>query len=149
MQWQGGRLCVRLHKGKVMLNEERIKLMTKMASYETNEGKKNVSIGSYFRGDYISLQVIKSVISGTVGFFIVFAMVIFYDFEVFMADIYKMDLLEFGKNVMIAYLVFVIVYAIVSYGVYMHRYTKARKSLKQYYNNLKKLSYLYDKESKR
>ena len=51
-----------------MLNEERIRLMTKMASYEANEGKKNVSIGSYFRGDYIGLQVIKSVISGTIGF---------------------------------------------------------------------------------
>ena len=56
-----------------MLNEERIRLMTKMASYEANEGKKNVSIGSYFRGDYIGLQVIKSVISGTIGFFIIFA----------------------------------------------------------------------------
>ena len=55
-----------------MLNEERIRLMTKMASYEANEGKKNVFIGSYFRGDYIGLQVIRAVISGTVGFFIVF-----------------------------------------------------------------------------
>lgn len=55
-----------------MLNEERIRLMTKMASYEANEGKKNVSIGSYFRGDYIGLQVIKSVISGTIGFFYYF-----------------------------------------------------------------------------
>ena len=36
-----------------MLNEDRIILMTRMASYEENEGKKNVSIGSYFRGDYI------------------------------------------------------------------------------------------------
>lgn len=132
-----------------MLNEERIKLMTKMASYEANEGKKNVSIGNYFRGDYIGLQVIRSVISATIGFFIVFAMFIFYDLETFMTDIYKMDLLQFAKNVIIAYLVFVIVYALVSYGVYMHRYTKAKKSLKMYYNNLKKLSYLYDKEYKR
>ena len=132
-----------------MLNEDRIKLMTKMASYEANEGKKNVSIGSYFRGDYIGLQVIRSIVSGTVGFLIVFAMFIFYDLETFMADIYKMDLLQFGKNVIIAYLVFVIVYALISYGVYMYRYTKAKRSLKMYYNNLKKLSYLYDKEYKR
>ena len=132
-----------------MLNEERIKLMTKMASYEANEGKKNVSIGSYFRGDYIGLRVVKSVLNATVAFLIVFAMFILYDFEVFMADIYKMDLLQFGKSVMIAYLVFVIVYALISYFVYTHRYTKARKSLKIYYNNLKKLAYLYDKENKK
>ena len=132
-----------------MLNEERIRLMTKMASYEANEGKKNVAIGSYFRGDYIGLQVIKSVISGTIGFFIIFAVYLGYDLETFMTEIYKMDLLLFGKNVVIAYLIFVGVYAIISYAVYTYRYTKAKKSLKLYYNNLKKLSYLYEKEGKK
>ena len=132
-----------------MLNEERIRLMTKMASYEANEGKKNVSIGSYFRGDYIGLQVIKSVISGTIGFFIIFAVYLGYDLETFMTEIYKMDLFLFGKNIVIAYLIFVGVYAIISYAVYTYRYTKAKKSLKLYYNNLKKLSYLYEKEGKK
>ena len=132
-----------------MLNEERIKLMTKMASYEANEGKKNVSIGSYFRGDYIGLQVIRAVISGTVGFFIVFGMYILYNFETLMADIYKMDLLQFGRRVIIAYLIFILLYAAVSYAIYTYRYTKAKKSLKRYYNNLKKLSYLYDKETRK
>ena len=132
-----------------MLNEERIRLMTKMASYEANEGKKNVSIGSYFRGDYIGLQVIKSVISGTIGFFIIFAVYLGYDLETFMTEIYKMDLFLVGKNVVIAYLIFVGVYAIISYAVYTYRYTKAKKSLKLYYNNLKKLSYLYEKDGKK
>lgn len=132
-----------------MLNEERIKLMTRMACYEANEGRKNVSIGSYFRSDYIGLQVIKSLVSATVAFCILFGMFIMYDFEVFMADLYKMDLFEFGKSVIIAYLVFTAIYGIISYGVYTYRYTRARKSLKIYYNNLKKLAYLYDREGKR
>ena len=132
-----------------MLNEERIKLMTKMAAYEADEGKKNVAIGNYFRGDYIGLQVIKSIISATIAFVIVFGLFVFYDFEVFMSDIYKMDLLGFGKTVVIAYLIFVAVYALISYMIYTYRYTKARKSLKMYYNNLKKLAYLYDKEGRR
>ena len=132
-----------------MLNEERIKLMTKMASYEANEGKRNVSIGSYFRGDYISLQVIKSIINATVAFAICFALFVFYDFEVFMADIYKMDLLNLGKSVLTVYVVFTAGYALISYLIYTHRYSKARKSLKMYYNNLKKLAYLYDKEGKK
>ena len=132
-----------------MLNEERIKLMTKMAAYEANEGKKNVAIGNYFRGDYIGLQVIKSIISATLAFLIVFGLFIFYDFEVFMSDIYKMDLMGFGKTVVIVYLIFVAVYALISYMIYTYRYTKARKSLKMYYNNLKKLAYLYDKEGRR
>lgn len=132
-----------------MLNEERIKLMTKMAAYEADEGKKNVAIGNYFRGDYIGLQVIKSIISATIAFVIVFGLFVLYDFEVFMSDIYKMDLLGFGRTVITAYLVFVAVYALISYMIYTYRYAKARKSLKMYYNNLKKLAYLYDKEGRR
>ena len=132
-----------------MLNEERIKLMTKMAAYEADEGKKNVAIGNYFRGDYIGLQVIKSIISATIAFVIVFGLFVFYDFEVFMSDIYKMDLLGFGRTVITAYLIFVAVYALISYMIYTYRYAKAKKSLKMYYNNLKKLAYLYDKEGRR
>ena len=132
-----------------MLNEERIKLMTKMAAYEADEGKKNVAIGNYFRGDYIGLQVIKSIISATIAFVIVFGLFVFYDFEVFMSDIYKMDLLGFGRTVITAYLIFVAVYALISYMIYTYRYAKAIKSLKMYYNNLKKLAYLYDKEGRR
>lgn len=132
-----------------MLNEERIKLMTKMAAYEADEGKKNVAIGNYFRGDYIGLQVIKSIISATIAFVIVFGLFVFYDFEVFMSDIYKMDMLGFGRTVITAYLIFVAVYALISYMIYTYRYAKARKSLKMYYNNLKKLAYLYDKEGRR
>lgn len=127
-----------------MLNEERIRLMTKMASYESGEGKKNVSIGSYFRQDYISLQVIKSVISATIAFFIMFGMYLFYDFEIFMQDIYKMDLLVFARNILLVYLVVVAGYGIVSFIIYSHRYKKAKQSLKRYYNNLKKLSTLYE-----
>lgn len=120
-----------------------------MACYEAKEGRKNVAIGNYFRGDYIGLQVIKSVISATIAYILIFAMFILYDFEVFMADIYKMDLLDFAKSVIIYYLIFTVGYAVISYGVYTYQYTRARKSLKTYYNNLKKLSYLYERETKR
>ena len=126
-----------------MLNEKRIILMTKMASYEENEGKRNVAIGSYFRSDYIGWQVLKSIISATIAFVVVFGMYIFYDFELFMTDIYKMDLLEFAKRVFTLYLWTIGVYAVISYVVYTVRYSRAVKSLKTYYVNLRRLSDMY------
>lgn len=122
-----------------MLNEERIVLMTKMASYEAHEGKKNLAIGSYFRSDYIGWQALKSIISASIAFVVVFAMYIFYDFEAFMIRIYKMDLLEFAKSVLFAYLWAVGGYALLSYAVYAVRYHRAKKSLRTYYVNLHKL----------
>ncbi len=127
-----------------MLNEERIILMTKMAAYEAKEGKKNMSIGKYFRSDYIAIQVIKAVISATIAFAVGFALFIFYDFEVFMQDIYKMDLLAFARNVLIYYAVAVVGYGGIAYVICSYRYAKAKKSLKRYSHNLKKLSSLYD-----
>lgn len=126
-----------------MLNEERIILMTKLASYEMNEGKKNVAIGNYFRSDYIGGQVIGSIIRATVAFAICFGIYLFYDFESFMQNIYNMDLFSFAKNVLTVYLVCVVGYGLVSYVIYSLRYSRAKKSLKNYYNNLKKLSAMY------
>lgn len=129
-----------------MLNEERVILMTKMAAFEEHEGKKSLDIGSYFRNDYIGWQVLKSIISATIAFVVVFAMYIFYDFEIFMTDIYKMDLLEFAKSVLFYYLGTVGVYALISYIVYTVRYNRAKKSLRAYYMNLHRLSSMYRNE---
>ena len=132
-----------------MLNEERIKLMTKMAAYEEHEGRKYLSIGSYFRGDYIGLQVIKAIISATLAFGVIFGMYVLYDFEVFMQDIYNMDILQFAKTVLLYYFVFVIGYSVISYVIYSVRYNRAKKSLKRFFYNLKQLSSLYDAENKK
>lgn len=129
-----------------MLNEERVILMTKMASYEENEGKKNVRIGKYFRGDYISIQVLKAVFCATIAYVIVFGLYILYDFETFMQDLYKMDLLLFAKDVLFYYVVTVVSYSIIAYAVFSYRYTKAKKSLKCYYQNLKKLNSMYNEQ---
>lgn len=128
-----------------MINEEKVILMTRMASYEEHEGKKDISIIHYFRGDYIGFQVLKSVIAATISFLALFAVYLFYNFEELMQNIYNMDLLAFGKNVIILYLCTVGAYAVISYVMFAGRYSKARKSLKHYYDNLKKLSGMYEK----
>ncbi len=128
-----------------MINEEKVIVMTKLASYESHKGKKDIAIINYFRGDYIGFQVLKSVIGATISFFALFAVYVFYNFEQLMEDIYKMDLLSFGKSIIILYLCTVGAYGVISYVLFASKYSKARKSLKHYYDNLKKLSSMYDK----
>ena len=81
-----------------MISEQRVKLMTRLAAYEQKEGKKNEEIGSYFRGDYISFQILKSVIGATMAFILIVALFVFYDSELFLSDIYKIDILEYVKK---------------------------------------------------
>lgn len=129
-----------------MLNEERVILMTKMASYEATEGKKHMKAGNYYRSDYLAIEVMKSLVYGTIAFLLGLGLFVLYDFEVFMQDIYKMDLFVFIQNILIYYVIFIILYGVVSYFIYSYRYKQARKSLKRYYHNLKKLSALYQKK---
>jgi ABC-type multidrug transport system permease subunit len=129
-----------------MLNESRIKLMTRMASYEKEEGKRNMRIGTYFRGDYIAKEVMKSIVYGTIAYGIMVGMYLAYDFEVLMEEIYSMDLLTFGKAVLERYLILIAVYSVITYIVYALRHRAARRKLRIYYNNLRRLSSMYKKE---
>ena len=132
-----------------MFSQERIKLMTKMAAYEENEGKKYMSIGSYFRSDYMGMQVIRSVICGTLAFFLLAGLYVYYHFETMMQDIYKMDLLLLGRRVLFYYIVFIAAYSVITYVIYSFRYSRAKRSLKHYYYHLKQLAAIYDIEKGR
>ena len=127
-----------------MLNAERVILMTRLASYENGEGKKNVAIGKYFRSDYIRMQTIKSIIYATVAFVVLVALMVLMDLEAFMGDIYHLDLIGYAKSILYWYIAFVGVYAVISFIVYFVRYRYAKKQLKTYFNNLKKLSEMYE-----
>ena len=126
-----------------MLNEERIILMTKLASYEKNEGKKSMAIGKYFRGDYIALNLLKAWISSTIAFFIGMGLYLLYNMEELMEELYNIDFAYFAKNIISTYVIFVIVYCCLTYIIYAYRYMKAKKSIRRYYNNLKKLNAMY------
>ena len=125
-----------------MLNEERIILMTRMASYEQGEGRKNVKIGNYFRSDYITVQVLKSVISAIVAFLIMFGLYMLCNFEEFMKELYNMDLLAFAKSVLTYFCVFVGGYGVITYVICTWKYVSA----KRYYHNLKKLGSMYKEQ---
>lgn len=126
-----------------MLNQEKVILMTKLASYEANEGKKNADIGNYFRGDYVAIQVVKSLICATLTFVLIFAMYIFYDLDTFMIEIYKIDLFSYVKSILIYYVITVIIYCVVTYLFSTWRYLRAVDSLKLFSQSLKKLNSIY------
>ncbi|MBQ8946392.1 MAG: hypothetical protein IJ058_06195 [Lachnospiraceae bacterium] len=129
-----------------MLDPERIALMARLASFEKNEEKHNASIWQYFRGDYIGWQVLKSIVAGTVIFGIILGGYVIYNFENFMIEIYKMDLLEYAKDILTKYVVFIGVYSVITYIVFTWRYAVARKNLRMYVHNLNKLSKNYDED---
>lgn len=132
-----------------MLNEDRIKLMTKMAAYEEKEGKRDIPICKYFRIDYVSLNIVKTAISTTIAFVLMVGMWLLYRADYFMENISKIDLVALGEEILKYYLIVMLIYIIIAYIVYMIKYNSAKRGVKRYYAQLKRISKLYDKENRK
>lgn len=132
-----------------MLNNEKIRLMTRMASFDEVEGKKDIAVNGYFRGDYICFQVVKSAIYGTLAFGVVLALYMLYNLESFLSDFYKMDLMAFAKDWLTKYIVVLLVYLVISYFVYAMRFTRSKRRIRAYQQQLKQLHQIYEEENER
>jgi len=129
-----------------MIDENKVILMTRMAKFIKHEGKNDARINEYFRSDYVSFQTWKSAISATICFVVLFAVYVVLKFEDVINDLSSMDFVGFGRKVFFCYLIVVITYCVISYIVYNKKYTKVRNKMKKYYNDLKKLRKMYEKD---
>jgi len=120
--------------------------MTRMAAFTAREGSNDNRINGYFRSDYIGLEIVKSAISATISFVILFAVYAVSAFESLLEDMYSINLVAFGQKVLTYYLIWLIGYCVVSYIFFSRRYSKMRKRMKKHYNNLRRLRKMYEKE---
>lgn len=134
--------------GVCMLNEERIRLMTKLASYEKGKGKEYIPVRQYYRRDYISYQGIKTFFSSTICFGILLLFRLVYEMEDITELISSKVLSAIGISLLTEYLAFVAVFQAVAYIVYSRRYAKAAAGTKEYYSILKKVQKIQEKEEK-
>ena len=128
-----------------MLNEEKVKSMTKAAAYEKGPEKKNIDIGSYFRGDYLGLHMVKSAIAYTLAFLILVALGAAGQLEEMMLQISRADYLKnVIKTLVMIFVGGLVVYEIAVYAHYSYRYRQAKKSLRGYDSHLRKIHKFYE-----
>lgn len=130
-----------------MLNEEKIRLMTKAASFEAGEGKKALEMNRFYKGDYLSIHLIGAWISYTVAFCLCVGLWAFYKMEYLMTNLHKMDLAAFGKGLALLYFALLGIYLVIQYVVYYNRYQENRKKLAAYNHILKRISDIYESET--
>lgn len=51
-----------------MLDEKRVKLMTKLALYEETQGKDDFKVSEYYRKDYVGMHMICTFLWVTIGY---------------------------------------------------------------------------------
>lgn len=129
-----------------MLNQERVCEMTRMAMFDQKEGRECRPMIEYFRKDYIAKEMLKSFVVGTIAYFIAVVMFVLYSVEDLLDQINGMDFRQVGFNVVLGYVVFIVIYSVITYVIYNVRYTRGRQKVKDYYIHLKRVNRLYQEE---
>lgn len=132
-----------------MVNEEKVRLMTQLAAYENREGKKYLPISRYYRSDFIGLALIKNFFLVSIAYVCMVALGVGYYFDYLLNNIHKMNLFVLGGWLILGYIVLLVFYSVLTYVLHSVKYYKAKKSLKQYYIQLSKLSRMYEKEERK
>lgn len=105
-----------------MLNEERIRLMTKAAEFEAREGREAFKVNEYFRGDYVTFHMVKAWIGGTIAFLLGAVLWLACRMEQLLAEMYTLDFAGLGMSVVKWYVLFIIVYELIVFLAYYRRY---------------------------
>ena len=87
-----------------MIDEQKIILMTKLATYEEKKGRKMRKYNEVYCSDYVLIHLLVTVLAVTIAFGVVFGLYVFNDFEAFMQSVYKMDVISYAFNVLHVYL---------------------------------------------
>lgn len=128
------------------MNEERIRLMTRLAAYEQDRGQENMAINQYFRRDYVSFQMLKTFICSTIAFGILVLLYVLYQMEELTALLYQTDYRDSLVKLVILFAVFTIAFQAIAFVVASRKYRRAHREQKQFLNRLKKMARLRESE---
>ncbi len=129
-----------------MLNNRKVRLMTKLAIYEKEDGKEDIRLGKYYRLDYVRYQMLKTLVAVTFGYLILVFLTILYNSEYLIAEAVKLDYAAIGRTMLGIYLILVLVFVGLAGIGYTVKYNRSRKKLAKYYQMLKRLRAIYKEE---
>ena len=126
-----------------MLNERKIRLMTQLAIYEKKDGKEDLKLAKYYKGDHARFQAWKTAGAITIGYILLLVVAAIYKLEYLIDNAFTIDYKELGKKVIGIYVVILAVYFISALLAYSLKYAASRKRLARYFRMLRKLNHIY------
>lgn len=123
-----------------MLNEQKVKLMTKIAIFEKNEAEDIHIASTNFKVDYVTLNMLYTAVETTLGFLIVVAIYVLAHMETLFSDLGAVDFPALFAILFRYYMWTLGGFLAVAFVYYMYRYSVAFKKVKKDYMDLKSLA---------
>jgi uncharacterized membrane protein YesL len=121
--------------------------MTKLAVYENKEGKEDIRLSKYYKTDYVRYEVIKSIISATIGYLLILVLIAMYNSEYIIKYAISLDYKSIGIAVLGIYIIIAFLYGVGSFIGYSIKYDISHKKLSRYFKLLKRLQKIYSDET--
>ncbi len=131
-----------------MLDERKVRLMTKLALYEETQGKEDFKISEYYRKDYAGVHVFSSIIWVTVGYVCVAFLIVLSGLEALMDSMSNSLLLMIMMIFVVGYVGTVVIFSIISSHIYNQKHKDARMRVKKYNHDLTRLLRWYERENR-
>ena len=132
-----------------MLDEEKIRLMTKLAHYESEQGKEELKISRYYRSDYIGIGLLKNLLLISLGYILLWGLIVAYNLDFLLDNLHKLNFSFVIFEIAIGYVAIVLIYSIITYVKRFSQYRKAKKSVQEYYSKLTELMQLYGESDRK
>ena len=126
-----------------MLDVEKIRLMTELVRYENEQNREDLKVSRYYRSDYIGIALLKNLLIMSIGYVLLWGVIIAYNLDYLLDNLHKMDFAFVIFEFAVGYVIIVLLYSIITYIIKFSRYEKARKSVGGYYEKLGELMEIY------
>ena len=130
-----------------MLNEEKIRLMTRLAVYEEGLGVGDGRTARYFRNDYVLSGLVGSFVSGTLAWGVCAAVYCGYFFEEIFFSVYENSLETFLHLAATSYVSFILFFLLATLLIYYRRSSSFTRRRRMYSQDLDALMEICDRES--
>lgn len=128
-----------------MLSERKVKLMTKIAIFEKNEANDIKIAAKNFKVDYVTLNMLYTAITTTVGYILLVGLYVLNHLEQFFVEVSGIDFAALLKTAITDYVICLEIFLAIALIYYSYRYDQAFRKIKREYIDLKNLSKMMDK----
>lgn len=129
-----------------MLNEDRIRVMAKLAVMEEKNGKNTELASKYYKKDYVSCQMIWTAVTTTCAYLLIVILGVSYKLEFFLQSVQTLNPIEIGQRLLLVYILFLSFFEIIAFFIYKKKFERAQQSLRRYCATLHELEKLYNQE---
>lgn len=101
-----------------MLNESKVKMMTKMAIYEKHEGRRELKTARYFKTDYVALGILNTIIASTFAYVLIILLIALCNMQWLTDNVNKIDYASIGSRFVIYYIIYILFFSVLGGFVY-------------------------------